>query len=368
VSEAVVVTDGGNGLPTLTLNDSEVATYAGPVGSSTTALSFSYMVQPGDFVPDLEAIGINLPAGTTIKDLANNNTDFTGFAPINAAVQVVEPTLPAGDLTSFISDIAAINAGGADAAPDIAYTIALTGGIGLTSGATVVSVEGIRLAGGSTLTIAAGGHRLDGGAGTNGLFVDSAGLAVDDLVLQNALLAVASGGVASGTTVSSGGADYVESGGIASGTTVDGGTEFVEVGGTANGTPVSAGAQVVYGLANGTELEGGSYQYVEAGGTAFATNVTSGVEVIAGLASGTMLSPGGQDYVESGGIASATNVGTGVEFVEIDGTAINTTASGGAQVVYGVASGTVLDGGAFQYVEAGGTASTVPLAMPPEPT
>src|SRR5262249_10160856 len=145
MSEQVVVTNGGNGLPTLSLNDGEVATYTGPAGSQTSALSFSYTVQPGDYVPHLEATRIGLPGGTTIKDLAGNDASLGGFAPIDAGVQVVDPDLTADDLTSFIADVQAINAGGADSAPNIAYTITLTGDVNLTSGATVVNVEGIHL-------------------------------------------------------------------------------------------------------------------------------------------------------------------------------------------------------------------------------
>ncbi len=47
-SEAVIVTNlGGNGLPTLQLNDGEVATYSGAAGSAVNALTFTYTVQAG---------------------------------------------------------------------------------------------------------------------------------------------------------------------------------------------------------------------------------------------------------------------------------------------------------------------------------
>jgi len=49
----------------------------------------------------------------------------------------------------------------------------------------------------------------------------------------------------------------VDPGGTASGTVVNGGDEFVESGSTALGTTVSGGAQMIYGLASGTTLEGG---------------------------------------------------------------------------------------------------------------
>ncbi len=60
MSEAVIVTNGG-GLPTLRLNDGEVATYSGPLGSSTNALTFSYTVQPSDNSSDLQATAFRCP-------------------------------------------------------------------------------------------------------------------------------------------------------------------------------------------------------------------------------------------------------------------------------------------------------------------
>jgi hypothetical protein len=94
-SEAVIVTNGGNGLPTLTLNDGEVATYTGGVGSSVSSLTFSYTVQAGDNVADLQATAFNMPTGTTIQDGAGNNIDLSGFATIDTGVQVdtTAPTL-----------------------------------------------------------------------------------------------------------------------------------------------------------------------------------------------------------------------------------------------------------------------------------
>jgi VCBS repeat-containing protein len=65
-SEAVIVT----GTPTLQLNDNEVATYR--TGSGSKALTFTYTVQPGDNVTDLQVTGLNLPNGATVTDGAGN--------------------------------------------------------------------------------------------------------------------------------------------------------------------------------------------------------------------------------------------------------------------------------------------------------
>jgi hypothetical protein len=65
-AEAETVT----GVPTLQLNDNDVATYVG--GSGTNTLQFSYVVQPGDNSSDLQVTGLNLPAGATIQDSYGN--------------------------------------------------------------------------------------------------------------------------------------------------------------------------------------------------------------------------------------------------------------------------------------------------------
>ena len=78
VSEVVTVT----GVPTLQLNDNEVATYQS--GSGTDTLTFTYTVQAGDNTSDLLVTGLNLPTGTSIEDqagnsLAGNFTDDLGL-------------------------------------------------------------------------------------------------------------------------------------------------------------------------------------------------------------------------------------------------------------------------------------------------
>jgi len=54
------------GAPTSQLNDNEVASYA--AGSGTDALTFYYVVQPGDNISDLQVTGVNLPLGASIQD------------------------------------------------------------------------------------------------------------------------------------------------------------------------------------------------------------------------------------------------------------------------------------------------------------
>ena len=65
------------GTPTLQLNDNEAAIYS--IGSGTNALTFVYMVQPGDSTPDLQVTGLNLPNGAGIID-GNGNSFSDSFA------------------------------------------------------------------------------------------------------------------------------------------------------------------------------------------------------------------------------------------------------------------------------------------------
>ncbi|WP_040892250.1 beta strand repeat-containing protein [Zavarzinella formosa] len=97
-SEAVRV-DGTNGLPTLTLNDGAIASYAG--GSGTTALTFVYTVAPGQYTNDLTVTAFNLNgaslAGANVSAAAANPA---GTLKIDAAPPVAAITL-AGAASQF---------------------------------------------------------------------------------------------------------------------------------------------------------------------------------------------------------------------------------------------------------------------------
>ena len=67
MSEVVTVT---GGVPTLSLNNGGVATYSG--GSGSTALTFSYTINPGDDTGDLAVTGTSLN-GATVSDGAGNS-------------------------------------------------------------------------------------------------------------------------------------------------------------------------------------------------------------------------------------------------------------------------------------------------------
>ena len=112
----VIVSNGGNGLPTLQLNDSETATYSGAVGSTVNSLVFTYTVQPGDIVAGLKATSFNaLPANTTIQDVAGNNINLCGFTAIDTRVEV-DTTAPT------VSSITLAGSSPSDAGSD-AFTV-----------------------------------------------------------------------------------------------------------------------------------------------------------------------------------------------------------------------------------------------------
>jgi hypothetical protein len=112
----VIVSNGGNGLPTLQLNDSETATYSGAVGSTVNSLVFTYTVQPGDIVAGLKATSFNaLPANTTIQDVAGNNINLGGFTAIDTRVEV-DTTAPT------VSSITLAGSSPSDAGSD-AFTV-----------------------------------------------------------------------------------------------------------------------------------------------------------------------------------------------------------------------------------------------------
>jgi len=85
-SEAVTVT----GVPTLQLNDNEVAAYT--FGSGSNTLSFSYVAQTGDNVADLQVTGLNLPTGASILD--GNGNSLVGSVTSDLGIQVDTVTVP----------------------------------------------------------------------------------------------------------------------------------------------------------------------------------------------------------------------------------------------------------------------------------
>jgi hypothetical protein len=88
LSEAVTVaTDGG--LPTLILSNGATATYDAAASQlSSGKLSFDYIVGPGEGTPDLSALWVTLPSGTTVRDALGNNASFSGIVGSTTGLQV----------------------------------------------------------------------------------------------------------------------------------------------------------------------------------------------------------------------------------------------------------------------------------------
>src|SRR5262249_17888886 len=149
------------------------------------------------------------------------------------------------------------------------------------------------------------------------------------------------GGVASGTTVSSGGVQIVSEDlngtfGSAIGTVVgSSGTLIVSSGGIASGAILNDLAAV---------------QIISLGGIAIGTVVSSGGQAIvsSGTASGTVVSSGGSAVIFAGGTASATVILTdGSEVVSLGGLDISGTLSGSETVFGTVSSATIGNGGSL---------------------
>ena len=105
LTEAVTVT----GLPTLQLNDNEVAAFAG--GSRTTALTFSYTVQSNDKTPDLQVTGLNLPSGASITDQGGQGLPASVSGDLAIAVNTATVQQEINGLYVTLYGIAATHAG-----------------------------------------------------------------------------------------------------------------------------------------------------------------------------------------------------------------------------------------------------------------
>jgi autotransporter passenger strand-loop-strand repeat protein len=148
----------------------------------------------------------------------------------------------ASGVTIFSSDSQIVESGGTASHTTVSSggaEIVLSGGTAI--GATIVS--------GGTVTVSSGGI-FEFTSGTTGTPVVHAGATLEvgsgyvfgGTVGTGIKLEILSGGVGSGTTVSSGGSETVFASGITSDTAVlKGGTEIVSSGGTASGTTISGG-------------------------------------------------------------------------------------------------------------------------------
>jgi autotransporter passenger strand-loop-strand repeat protein len=215
---------------------------------------------------------------------------------------------------------------------------------GITSSTTLSGGIQVVFASAAATTIDNGGtQNVVSGGTASGTTVSSGGIQYDAGTASSTTL---SGGTqvvfasATGTTVSGGGTQVVL-GSVASTTIDSGGVQDVGSGGMASGTMVSSGAiQYDAGTASGTTLSGGATQ------------------VVFGSAAGTTIDSGSTQDVVSGGVASGTTVSGGA-FQYDAGTASNTTLSGGTIEVFSGATinGATLSGGLLE-LQNGATAGT----------
>ena len=134
------------GAPKLTLNDGGSATYTS--GSGTAALTFTYTVAAGQNTTDLQATGITLPNGASIKDSSGDTADLTG-AKVNLGLQI-------DSVTPAVSAISASpSSGDLNAGKTVAISLAMS--------------EPVVVTGAPTLTLNDGGTATFTGASGNTL-------------------------------------------------------------------------------------------------------------------------------------------------------------------------------------------------------
>jgi autotransporter passenger strand-loop-strand repeat protein len=235
------------------------------------------------------------------------------------------------------------------------------------SGGSAVSIT---VDSGADLTVSAGGTADDVTvhAGAD-MFV--AGLA-HALHVEGGAVFV-SGGIASDTTIDSGGTMYCLTGGLADGVNIGSqGALYVSSGAIASNTSVtSAGSLWAYSgatIVSGTVAQGG-FAIVSGGVTSDLNLLTSGGEYIysGGSAVFTQVSVGGLEYVYSGGVAAQGAISSGgAAYVSYGGLALDETLlSGGALYVYsaGSAASTTVESGASLYLYSASRVTDTNLAQ-----
>ena len=118
------------GVPTLQLNDNEVAGYTG--GSGTNTLTFTYAVQPGDNVADLQVTGLNLPTGSNHVD--TNWQQLVRACHQRPRIQIDTTTVPPTSVQQEILGLYAALYGRAADFNGIAYWVNTGGPAGRWSG------------------------------------------------------------------------------------------------------------------------------------------------------------------------------------------------------------------------------------------
>ncbi|TWC06727.1 autotransporter passenger strand-loop-strand repeat protein [Bradyrhizobium macuxiense] len=184
-----------------------------------------------------------------------------------------------------------------------------------------------------------------------------------------AVFGSAATGVASNTTITSGGIQYIApygyiETGTAINTTVTGSGSIQYVGsgqycGSATAistTLIAGGEQIVWGggvyspIASNTVISSGGAEIVSSGGIARTTVISAGgteTVMAGGIASSTVISSGGTEVVSSGGTASGITVNSGGTLIIVAGASVTGVTSNGGTVVIESAPVTVSSGSSY---------------------
>jgi fibronectin-binding autotransporter adhesin len=188
-----------------------------------------------------------------------------------------------------------------------------SGGIEVVNSGTVDSAATITLGGDQVVLATA--SAVSATVATSGR-QDVLGSATATLVSGlNGRMVISSGGHASGDRIFSGGVETINNGGVTTGTFVSGiggafATELLNAGGVASNTSVGSGGRILVsgGTTSNAVISSGATETVFSGGTAVSTTVSGGAETVSsgGTLTGATLSGGKVEIMSSGTAGSST--------------------------------------------------------------
>jgi autotransporter passenger strand-loop-strand repeat protein len=319
-TDVAVITSG-----TVTL-DRNITIASLSLSSGATLIDSGYTLSAGGITDNGKIIG----AGTIVGNLSGSGTVTASGGVLDLSGGTLAGsnnfTISSGGTLEF-SETASISAVTLSAG----QTLEVGSGGNLTISGTEIVSGGTLIDSGGTLTV------------TSGVVVQAGGQTISLSIAGTET--VSNGGVASNTTVLSGGLETISSGGTASNTTVNlGGTETVSSGGKTSGASVS-GNEKVYGSAVGDAVFSGGSQTVSSGGITSSTSVQSG---------------GTEAVLSSGNSISATVYGS--EIVSAGGTTTSATVLiTGTETVYGSSISDIINNNGVQLIESGGSASNTTI-------
>lgn len=401
----------------------EIISSGGTVSGTEAASGGTLVVLPGAVASDntaapggvVASTGIVLLSGTELVSSANGTVSGLVVSGIESAIVLpggatISALLSGGTLELFSATASftqvsgygseEVENGGTASFTTVSAGYQFISSGGVASGTTLLSA-GYQdvLSGGNAVSAVVSGEQAVEGTASFATLIDgrqtvlSGGVATGTVLSSGSYEVVSVGGSAAGTTIGSGGLAYVYSGGTASGTHVEsGGVLVVLPHGSATGTTVDSGGLVITsGVAvlsgtsvvtdvpavlSGNVVSAGQVELVLPQGSALSAVIDYGALYDYSHASGTVVSggdlmvtgsgvttgttvDGGTDYILSGGSAVSTTVSAGYEDISAGGVASGTTLTGGDQFVFsgGSAAATSVGSGSYQIVSSGGSAT-----------